>query len=137
MRLELTSRGSYAVRATIALARADGTVLPARSIAERTAIPVGYVPQVMTGLVRAGLVEAVLGRQGGYRLAKSADLISLLDVIEAVEAEPRRRTCVLRGNRCGVEAVCDVHGAFEAAQEALLSRLAEQTISSIAAPSPS
>ena len=72
MRLELTRRGDYAVRAMLALARPEALQLTAAALAEATAIPAGYVPQVMGDLVRAGLVANRRGRSGGYRLAQPA-----------------------------------------------------------------
>ena len=48
MRLELTHRGSYAIRAVLTLARADkGEVVPARHIAKEMDIPVRFLPQVL------------------------------------------------------------------------------------------
>ena len=111
MRLELTKRGDYAVRAMLALARGSGGLQSARRIADAMAIPVRFLPQVLGDLQRAALVQSAPGRAGGYRLAKPAASISLLDVIEAVEGESRRRTSVLRGGPCGTDGHCDVHDA--------------------------
>jgi Rrf2 family protein len=123
--MELTKRGDYAVRAMLALARApEGRLLSVRRIAEEMAIPVRFLPQVMGDLAAAGLVEATTGRAGGYRLARAADAITLLDVVEAVEGDSRRRTCVLRGGPCGLDGYCDVHDVFFAAQDAMLGTLA-------------
>ena len=102
MRLELTHRGAYAIRAVLTLARADGVeVVPARTIARHMDIPVRFLPQVLGDLSRAGIVEARLGRAGGYRLARDPVGISVLDIIEATEGDARRQTCVLTGLRCG------------------------------------
>lgn len=132
MRLELTKRGDYAVRAMLALARAPGDDrLSVRRIAEAMEIPVRFLPQVMTDLVRAGLVEAIPGRSGGYRLTRPASDISLLDVVEAVEGDSRRRTCVLRGGPCGLDGHCDVHDVFFAAQDAMLATLSRASLASL------
>lgn len=123
--MELTKRGDYAVRAMLAIARAPaGRLLSVRRIAEEMSIPVHFLPQVMGDLVAAGLVEATTGRAGGYRLARPAADISLLDVVEAVEGDSRRRTCVLRGGPCDLDRHCDVHDVFFAAQDAMLATLA-------------
>lgn len=125
MRLELTKRGDYAVRAMLALARAPGEArLSVRRIAEEMEIPVRFLPQVMGDLVAAGLVEATTGRSGGYRLARTADAITILDVVEAAEGDSRRRSCVLRAGPCGLDGHCDVHDVFFAAQDAMLATLA-------------
>lgn len=134
MRLELTRRADYAVRAAIALARRDGDGrLSVTRIAAEQRIPPRFLPQVMGDLVRAGIADAATGRNGGYRLRRAAETVTLLEVIEAVEGDARRRTCVLRGGPCGWAGVCDVHAVFEEAQERLLARLAEADLSSVAA----
>ena len=142
MRLELTKRGDYAVRAMLALVRgtaanAGGSgsgLLSARRISDAMSIPVRFLPQVLADLQRAGLVEAAPGRAGGYRLTKEPDTISLLDVIEAVEGDSRRRTCVLRGGPCGLDGHCDVHDVFFAGQEALRGTFAGATLADLAGP---
>jgi Rrf2 family protein len=132
MRLELTKRGDYAIRAMLALARDPGErPLSARRIADGMDIPVRFLPQVLGDLQRAGLVEATTGRAGGYRLAAAPEGISLLAVIEAVEGDSRRRTCVLRGGPCGADGFCDVHAVFFAGQEALLAELAGASLADL------
>jgi len=133
VRLDLTRRADYAIRATLALARApDGERQSVSRIAAAERIPVRFLPQVMRDLVRAGLVEGATGRAGGYWLARRPDEVSLLDVIEAVEGDSRRRTCVLRGGPCRVDATCAVHDDVIEAQEALLLRLASARLGTAA-----
>jgi Rrf2 family protein len=105
--------------------------LSARRIAEQMAIPARFVPHVLTDLVTAGLVTARTGRTGGYRLARPAADISLLDVITAVEGDARRRACVLRGIPCGSDGFCAVHGVFMAAQDALLEQLDRASLADV------
>jgi Rrf2 family protein len=133
MRLELTRRGDYAVRAMLALAtRPDVEPLPVREIAASMDIPVGFLPRVMAELARAGLVTSTVGRSGGYVLARPASRISLLEIIEAIEGESRRQRCVLRGGPCGLDGQCQVHDAFFAAQDAMLQRFAAARLADVA-----
>jgi Rrf2 family transcriptional regulator, iron-sulfur cluster assembly transcription factor len=133
MRLELTKRGDYAVRAMLALARGNGIgLLSARRISDAMGIPVRFLPQVLADLQRGGLVEAAPGRSGGYRLSRPASAISLLDVIEAVEGDSRRQSCVLRGGPCGSDGFCDVHRVFFEGQDALLRHFANSTLADLA-----
>jgi Rrf2 family protein len=135
MRLELTKRGDYAVRAMLTLARPGAGQLTGAALAQATAIPPNYVPQVMGDLVRASLVANRRGRHGGYTLARPAHEVSLLMIVEAVEGESRRRTCVLRGGPCGGDGVtCDVHDAFATAQERANTALASVTLADAAKP---
>ena len=134
MRLELTKRGDYGVRAMVALASAPpGGLMSVRRIADEMGIPVRFLPQVMGDLARAGLVTSTTGRAGGYRLARPATDVSLLDVVEAVEGDSRRRTCILRGVPCGLAGTtCAVHDPFFAAQDAMIGQLSSADLASIA-----
>lgn len=120
MRLELTLRADYAVRAALAIAVLDreGPV-SARRIAERMDIPGPFLAHVLSDLVRAGLVLGTTGRSGGYRLTRSAADINLLQVVDAVEGDGSIGRCVLRGGPCRLDGTCAVHGPFMAATEAL------------------
>jgi Rrf2 family protein len=131
MRLELTRRADYAVRAMLALA-ASPDRLSVATIAARMAIPVGFLPQVMRDLVAGGLVTASPGRAGGYRPARDPAGVTVLEVIEAIEGDSRRRACVLRNAPCGRDGFCDVHHVFAAAQDALLAELAGTTVGQLA-----
>ena len=125
MRLELTRRGDYAVRAMLSLAEHDGNGwLSVARISAAMGIPERFLPRVMAELARSGLVEGHLGRTGGYRLARPAASITLLEVIRAVEHDDRERTCVLRGGPCGRDGTCAVHGVFSDARNAMLDTLA-------------
>jgi Rrf2 family protein len=129
MRLELTRRADYAIRTTICLAReGSGRLLPAAVIAQRMDVPRRFLPQIMQDLVRADLVEAAPGRGGGYRLTRAPEAVSLLEVIEAVEGDIRRQTCVLRADACSSLRACGVHHLFASAQDALLARFAHATV---------
>jgi Rrf2 family protein len=134
MRLELTRRADYAVRAMVALARQPAGVQSGTVLAREMAIPPRFVTQVMGDLVRGGLVVAQTGRRGGYRLARHPSLVSVLHIVEAVEGDARRRTCVLRDSPCSRDGKCDVHHIFAAAQDALLERLAAASLVSAVEP---
>ena len=135
MRLELTKRADYAIRAVLALSRAaDGERLSVRRIAAGERVPERFLPQVMGDLVRAGLIDGAVGRSGGYRLAKPSDQISLLQVVEAIEGDSRRRICILRGGPCALDGICDVHAVFAAAQEDVLGRLGSTTLEAAIRP---
>lgn len=65
----------------------SGEQLTIRELAEREDLPDTTVAKIVGRLRRAGLVEAVRGRNGGYTLTRSAHEISLSDVVGAFEAQ--------------------------------------------------
>ena len=115
----------------LALTKTPDGLLSSRKIAEEMKIPPRFLPQIMGDLTRAGLVEAHPGRSGGYKLAKSASSVTLLTVIEAVEGDPHRQICVMRGTACGADGECGVHDVFYAAESAILEKLSGATLQSI------
>jgi Rrf2 family protein len=131
MRLDLTKRSDYAIRAMLALTMAEDGLLSSRKIAEEMRIPPRFLPQIMGDLTRAGLVDAHPGRSGGYKLAQPADSVTLLRVIEAIEGDPHRQICVMRGTACGVDGECGVHDVFYAAEGALIEKLGSATLQGI------
>ena len=135
MRLELTRRGDYAVRAMLALSAPDVEPwLSATRISTAMSIPERFLPRVLRELARSGLVEARTGRTGGYRLARQASAITILDVITAVEPDDDPRRCVLRGIPCGLDGRCAVHETFSEARTAMHGRLAATTLAELASP---
>jgi FeS assembly SUF system regulator len=57
----------------------------ARDLADRTRIPQPTVSKILKDLSRSGILVSTRGVQGGYRLARSPDAISVVDVIDAVD----------------------------------------------------
>ena len=135
MRFELTRRADYAIRAMVALARAGtGERRSVRDIAEEQAIPVRFLPAIMGDLGRRGLVEARLGRNGGYRLGRLPGDISIRAVIEAIEGESRRERCVMHDRACRSDVHCSVHAVLTAAQDGMLATLEAASVQDIATP---
>jgi Rrf2 family transcriptional regulator, iron-sulfur cluster assembly transcription factor len=145
--LTLTKRGEYTVRAAISLAKAFpmGGYRKIREVAEEMGLPLPYTPQILNLLLKAGIAEARAGQRGGYRLRRSPDEVSLLDVVEAAEGPLRSERCTLRGGSCPWDNVCPLHFTWEEGRRALSRVLQETNLASIvlstrcckAAPSPS
>ncbi|HEY8546374.1 MAG TPA: Rrf2 family transcriptional regulator [Acidimicrobiales bacterium] len=83
--MRITARVDYGVRAAIELAAAERPPVKGETLADRQAIPGKYLENILADLRRAGLVASQRGADGGYRLARPADTISVADVIRAVE----------------------------------------------------
>lgn len=134
MNLTLGKRADYSVRAVLYLARHAGNGrCKAREIAEDMQISENYLPQILSNLVRHGVVTSSAGPEGGYALARPADEVTMLEVVEAAEGSIRSRECVLRGGPCRWEGHCAVHEPWSRAQEALIAQLSTTTFAEIAA----
>ena len=133
MKLSLTKRGDYAVRAAVALAQHAGEpgFTKIQHVADEMRLPPRYTPQILGLLAKAGLAEARAGRDGGYRLLRDPKDVSLLDVVEAAEGPLATKDCTLRGGPCQWEDMCAVHPAWVEATEAFRSSLARTTLADL------
>lgn len=133
MRLRLTKRTDYAIRACLLLAVTPDVAVSSRRIAERMDIPDRFLPQVLADLGRAGLVDATAGKNGGYRLRREPATLTLLELVEAVEGPTRSEQCVLEDRACDDGRPCALHPVWSAAQSAFLRVLASTSLAEIAA----
>ena len=85
--MKVSTRGDYACRALLSLALQSDGVGPTsvRDIAERTGLPQPYLEQILLALKGAGIVRSKRGVGGGYVLAREPALITLGDVVSAVD----------------------------------------------------
>jgi Rrf2 family transcriptional regulator, iron-sulfur cluster assembly transcription factor len=83
--MKLTTRGHYSVKALLDLSLQPGYgPTSVKAIAQRQDLPAPYLEKLLIELRRAKLVESMRGAQGGYRLARSPNQISLGHILEAV-----------------------------------------------------
>ncbi len=108
--MRLTSKGRYAVMAMadLALHSVGERAVPLQEVARRQEISLSYLEQLFSRMRHAGLVTGVRGPGGGYRLARSANAITIDEIIEAVN-EPIKATrceegsgksCMGKSGRC-------------------------------------
>jgi len=93
--MKLTTRGQYASRAMLDLAEHyEESAVPIEEIARRQEIPRKYLERLLLDLKSAGLVQSIRGRQGGYRLARAPEEISLGAVVRTMDGPIGPITCV-------------------------------------------
>lgn len=117
--ISVTSKSRYAVVAMAELARSGSDPVPIAQIAERRDMPVQFLEQLFSTLRRAGLLTSQRGVKGGYRLARPAEEITVLEVVQALDG------------KVGEEAK-EAGGIWEEGVEALRSVFRSTTIADIA-----
>jgi Rrf2 family protein len=95
-----------------------------------------YVSKIFQDLSRAGLVRAVPGRNGGYRLARNAAEVTMLDVVRPLDGVAVSDCCLLAEGRCPGQDRCGVVSVIEEAQGAFYRVLARQTLADTARQLP-
>jgi Rrf2 family protein len=82
--MRISAKEDYALRAALELAVAGGGPLTREQLAQAQEIPTAFLQNILSELRHAGLVETQRGREGGFRLARPPDQITVADVVRAV-----------------------------------------------------
>ena len=116
----LSSRCEYALRATLHLATLPtGAFAPVREISARLGIPQPFLSKIAQTLAQAGVVTALRGPGGGLALARPADALPLVAIVEAIDGPEIFEGCVMGLPGCGVQAPCPLHDAWVPIRERL------------------
>lgn len=81
----ISTKGSYGLTAMLILAKESKKLLQIKDIAAQGEIPQNYLEQILVLLKKAGLVESIRGANGGYKLAKDKNLITVYEVLDSLE----------------------------------------------------
>ncbi len=130
--MRISTRARYGMRAMLALALDQGDApLSVKQIAERQNLPEHYLEQLITPLRRAGLVQSARGAQGGYILARRAESISLLQVVEAVEGTFAAEDCACPPGAPHLHGFCLEHALWTRLKQTVDDFLAAQTLADL------
>jgi Rrf2 family protein len=135
--MRLSEPVEWALHCVVVLADLpDGRAIPAARLAEFHGVPGAYLAKALQGLSREGIVETAPGRRGGYRLARPAEAITLLDVVLAIEGEAPAFRCQEIRKRGPIQTeqytpVCSIAAVMHRAERAWRDELAAVTVADI------
>ena len=123
--MRLTTKGRFAVTAMTDLAERHGRgPVTLASISERQKISLSYLEQLFGKLRKHNIVIAVRGPGGGYYLARPASMISVADIIVAVDEQMDATQCGGKGD-CDDHRQCATHDLWMGLNEILHKYMAE------------
>lgn len=120
--------------------KGDSREASVRTLAELQGVPPELLAKVFTRLAKANLVVATEGVRGGFRLARPADEISVLDIVRAIDGDKQIFACRQVRQRCAIFQAgcpepdwdslgpCSIHAVMLQAQQRMEEALAQQTI---------
>jgi Rrf2 family protein len=143
--MKLPESTEWVLHAAVSLAQLDpGSAASAGQLAEHYDLPPAYLAKQLQALVRAGVLTAVTGPRGGFRLARPADQITMLQVVEAVDGGSPFYTCNeirQRGRAASppeqCREACGLAAAMATAEAAWRQSLHTVTIADVVASLPS
>jgi Rrf2 family protein len=128
----ITRESDYAVRIIRELA--DGGKKTVQEISAGEQVPVPFAYKILKKLEKGGLVQGFRGAGGGYRLMKKISVITLFDVMTAVDGRLLLSECMDHDYRCPLREggrQCKVHAEFARIQGLILAGLKERSLAQI------
>ena len=132
--LRVTKLTDYATVVLTVLAAQSDAVLSASELAERAGLEATTVSKLLKPLAQAGLVEGFRGTNGGYRLARPAADIGLIEIVEAMEGPLGMTECSLHAGQCGIEEHCGVRANWRQINDVVFDALRSVTLAQMLAP---
>lgn len=124
----------YSIVLLSCMARDCNETVNARGLATATGIAQPTVMKLLKILAAHGLLHSVLGRGGGYRLARRPQQIALTEIIEAVEGPIALTECNLDSGDCGIQQQCNTRPHWMHINDAVRQALNGVTLEQLIAP---
>jgi len=134
--LRLSKKADYALIAMKHLAMRPDSSASAREIAEQYDIPIELMAKVLQRLARRGLLTSHQGTRGGYRLGRSSAVISVADIIQAIDGPLTVTACSTEAENCGQYAKCSVRDPLWRIKDQIVSALATCSLQEISTDVP-
>ena len=111
----VSTKGRYALRVMLCLAqRGGGEYIPLKEIAESEEISQKYLETIMTTLSKAGFVDAVHGKGGGYRLNREPKEYTVGSILKLTEGSLAAVSCTTQGpSACSRSTCCQTKPMWE------------------------
>ena len=134
--LRVTKLTDYASVVLTVLASDPATVLSASELADRAGLEMPTVAKLLKPLAQAGLVEGFRGANGGYKLARDAADISLVEIVEAMEGPLGMTECSVHDGQCGIESSCGVRANWRRINDVVADALRGVSLAQMLVPVP-
>ena len=131
--MKISTKGLYAVRLMLFWAdHADDGLIPLKRVSTSTLLSKKYLEQITPSLSQAGLIKSVRGASGGYKLARSAEKITFLDIIQATEGVIAPTSCLETEQvECNFPSLCGELPVWQGLKDVIEEYLAGVTLQSV------
>lgn len=135
--IRLSKLADYGIVMITNMARDRQRQHNAAEIAAASHIALPMASKILKALTRAGLLVSHRGAKGGYGLARSAESITIAQVIEALEGPIALTSCVEHGpGGCGIESLCPARANWQRINDAISNALEDITVAEMASTVP-
>jgi FeS assembly SUF system regulator len=135
--IRMSKMTDYALVLLAQLAREGaGATRTARELSERTHVPLPSVSKVLKELSHAGLLLSHRGSAGGYSLARPPEVLSVADVISALEGPVAMTECAESSGTCDLEPTCPMRSHWHTINRTIREALQRLKLADVTQPGP-
>ncbi|HNR42856.1 MAG TPA: Rrf2 family transcriptional regulator [Bacteroidales bacterium] len=133
----LGNTAQYALRILLYMSEKPGRKYPASELIRKLNISDKYLRKIMTHMAKAGFVESIRGRYGGYVFRKPVQEITIGDIIFSIEGKGKYMECMLGLEKCDDEHPCRLHGTWFKIRTKILDMFDNTSLEDLIEVSPS
>ncbi|MDA3905775.1 MAG: Rrf2 family transcriptional regulator [Bacteroidales bacterium] len=126
----------YALRILSFMVIDEKRLYTAKDIFESLNIPFRYLRKLLIILSKSELIDSIQGKNGGYRISKNLNDISLMDIVRAVGEDPISNHCFFGFDNCAFEKKCAMHEKWDSVRKTITTVLSNTTLDEIKASGP-
>ena len=132
--MQFTKAESYGMLGVIYLAGQEaGRIVPLSEIAEARDVPEKFLAKIFQNLTKTGIVKSHRGAKGGFSLAEDPELITVKEVVEAIQGPYHLIKCLQDNDCCDKFEFCPIRSVLEEAEVKLLEVFEKYNIASLLA----
>lgn len=129
----LTRAGDYGVFGVLYLAKQPkGKIVSLSEVSRSEGIPEKFLAKIFQSLTRTGLIVSHRGARGGFSLARSADQITVKELMEAIQGPICFSKCLSELEDCEKKDVCKLREVLKKAQDHTVKLLSQKTLADLA-----
>jgi len=130
--MQLSHTSQYAIRILSYIANQKNEKLQhAKELSETLSISYKFLTKIMTQLVKAEFIVSIRGREGGYKLARPASDIMLLDILNQFNELTQYNQCILGIGICDGIDKCSLHDQWMQPKELMMKMFAETSLKNL------
>lgn len=129
--MQLNNTTQYAIRILSYIANTHNQLQNAKVLSETLHIPYKFLTKIMTELVKANFIVSIRGREGGYRLARPASEIMILEILNKFGEFLQQNECLLGIGTCDSLNKCALHDQWVIPKEMMIKMYAETSLENL------
>lgn len=132
--MQFTKAEAYGLHGVIFLAeQPEGKITPLSEVAEAQDVPEKFLAKIFQGLTKAGIVKSHRGVKGGFALLKPPDVLTVMEVLEAIQGPYYIAKCLAGEEECEKTDSCSIRRLMELTQERIVDLFRKHTIADLIA----